>query len=63
MITMHISQGKLFQIIHCKNRNVKIANLLVSTFTRNRGIYNLIGCVGCYYNPIIAYFNYPYTVY
>ena len=48
-------------IIHCKNKIVKITNLLVSTVERNSGHCNLIGRVGCYdcmvtymYNPIIA---------
>ena len=42
------------KVLHCKNRIVKITNLLV-TVTRNIGNCNLIGCVGRYsnYNPII----------
>ena len=38
--------------LHCKNRIVKITNLLVSTVTRNSGNCNLIGCVGCQYGDI-----------
>ena len=33
---------------HCKNKIVKITNLLVSTVARNNGDCNLIGRVGCY---------------
>ena len=45
--------------IHCKNKIVKITNLLVSTVARNSGNCNLIGHVGCYgytcnYNLIIV---------
>ena len=46
-------------LYHCKNKIVKITNLLVSTVARNSGNSNLIGCVGCYgyacnYNLIIV---------
>ena len=34
--------------IHCKNKIVKISNLLVSTFARNNFNCNLIGRVGFY---------------
>ena len=45
--------------VHCKNRIVKITNLLVSTVARNGGNCYLIGRVDCYggirnYNPIIV---------
>ena len=44
---------------HCKNKIVKITNLLVSTVARNSGNCNIIGRVGCYgytcnYNLIIV---------
>ena len=34
--------------LHCKNKIVKITNLLVSTVARNSVNRNLIGCVGCH---------------
>ena len=36
------------EIVHCKNKIVKMTNFLVSTVARNSGNCNLIGCVGCY---------------
>ena len=44
-------------MLHCKNKIVKITNLLVITGARNNLNCNLIGRVGCYgytcnYNPI-----------
>ena len=33
---------------HCKNKIVKITNLLVSIVARNNANYNLIGYTGCY---------------
>ena len=38
---------------HCKNKIVKITNLLVSTVARNNGDCNLIGHVGCYEYKIV----------
>ena len=45
--------------IHCINKIVKIANLLVSRVARNSGNCNLIGRVGhiCNYNPILILSN------
>ena len=34
--------------MHCKNKIVKITNLLVSTVARYSGNFNLIGRLGCY---------------
>ena len=57
-----IYRASLYQhvamMLHCKNKIVKITNLLVSTVARNSGNCNLIGHVGCYghtcnYNLII----------
>ena len=39
--------------IHCKNKIVKITNLLVSTVARNNLNCNLIGRVGCYEYTVI----------
>ena len=38
--------------LHCKNKIVKINNLLVSTIARNSGNCNLAGRVGCYDNKV-----------
>ena len=40
-------------ITHCKNKIVKITNLLVSTLARNNLNCNLIGRVGCYGYTVI----------
>ena len=45
--------------LHCKNKIVKITNLLVGTVARNSGDCNLICGIGCYgytykYNLIIV---------
>ena len=34
--------------VYCKNKIVKISNLVVSTVARNNGDCNLIGHIGCY---------------
>ena len=39
-------------ILHCKNKIVKINNLLVSTVARNSGNCNLAGRVCCYDNKV-----------
>ena len=44
--------------MHCKNKIVKITNLLASTVARNSGNCNLIGCVGCYDCMVIYMYLY-----
>ena len=56
---IHINNIQKECMQHCKNKIVKITNLLVSTVARNSVNCNLICCVGCYgytrnYNPIIV---------
>ena len=46
IITVILYLSSISSLIHCKNKIVKITNLLVSTVTRNSGNCNLIGCVG-----------------
>ena len=43
---------------HCKNKIVKITNLLVSTVVRDSGNYNLIGHVGCCVCMVICLYLY-----
>ena len=42
--------------LHCKNKIVKITNLLVGTVARNSNLIGHVGCYGytCNYNPIIV---------
>ena len=44
--------------LHCKNKIIKITNLLVSTVTRNSRICNLISHVGCYDCMVIYMYMY-----
>ena len=38
----------IYILLHCKNKIVKITNLLINTVARNSGNCNLIGSVDCY---------------
>ena len=61
MIFHNSNYNVIHDYVNCKNKIVKITNLLVSTVAklRNSGNCSLIGHVGCYgytcnYNPIIV---------
>ena len=50
---MNVVEILLRKFLHCKNKIVKITNLLVSTVARNNLNCNLIGRVGCYGYTVI----------